>query len=498
MNRRDLFESMAYIDSTILERSERRKRPARRPIRWWNAVAAVVAVALLLPVVHRLATYQPKKDGASNSSIADTTTSTSETQDAQQLEPVALSSFARAEAEYPEMAPYVQWDDYTTLEGFDSEGYYDAYSLWEADVEAQRQEPGYADSLTSYFSSSISAFLSAQSGENRAFSPLNVYFALGMMAEFSDEAGQQEILSLLSLPNMEALRSQAKAVWNGQYRDDGATTMRLASSLWMDEGFSLDDATLSTLAETYYASSYQGEMGSTRFNQALQAWLNRETGNRLLNQVNDLTLNQGTVLALATTVFYQAKWQQEFSPALTSDAIFYAAGGNVTCDMMQGTYYGNYYWGDHFSAVGKPMENGGGTMWLVLPDEGVAVDELLADQGTLAFLLSKGGWSQQKEMTIHLSLPRFDLTSEMDLVEGLKALGVQAVFDGGLPLTQMPHGVRVTTDEEGVTAVAYTVMEYESAEPEGEEIAFTLDRPFLFAITSEDGLPLFVGVVETP
>lgn len=169
MNRRDLFESMAYIDSTILERSERRKRPARRPIRWWNAVAAVVAVALLLPVVHRLATYQPKKDGASNSSIADTTTSTSETQDAQQLEPVALSSFARAEAEYPEMAPYVQWDDYTTLEGFDSEGYYDAYSLWEADVEAQRQEPGYADSLTSYFSSSISAFLSAQSGENRAF-----------------------------------------------------------------------------------------------------------------------------------------------------------------------------------------------------------------------------------------------------------------------------------------------------------------------------------------
>ena len=46
MNRRDLFESMAYIDSTILERSERRKRPARRPIRWWNAVAAVVAVGV--------------------------------------------------------------------------------------------------------------------------------------------------------------------------------------------------------------------------------------------------------------------------------------------------------------------------------------------------------------------------------------------------------------------------------------------------------------------
>ena len=401
MNRRDLFESMAYIDSAILERSERRKRPARRPIRWWNAVAAVVAVALLLPVVHRLATYQPKKDGASNSSIADTTTSTLESQEAQQLEPVALSSFSRVEAEYPEMAPYVQWDDYTTLEGFDSEGYYAAYSLWEADVEAQRQEPDYADSLTAYFSSSISTFLAGKSGENRAFSPLNVYFALGMMAELSDEAGQQEILSLLSLPNIEALRSQAKAVWNGQYRDDGATTMRLASSLWMDEGFSLDDATLSTLAETYYASSYQGEMGSTRFSQALQAWLNRETGNQLLNQVNDLTLEQGTVLALATTVFYQAKWQQEFSPALTRDAIFHAAGGDLTCDMMQGDVLWKLLLGRPLQRRGQaPGERrrhhvaGAARRWR---GGGRAAHR----PGHLAFLLSKGGWSQQKEMTIH-------------------------------------------------------------------------------------------------
>ncbi len=27
---------------------------------------------------------------------------------------------------------------------------------------------------------------------------------------------------------------------------------------------------------------------------------------------------------------------------------------------------------------------------------------------------------------------------------------------------------------------------------------FVLDRPFLFAITAEDGLPLFVGLVNRP
>ena len=34
--------------------------------------------------------------------------------------------------------------------------------------------------------------------------------------------------------------------------------------------------------------------------------------------------------------------------------------------------------------------------------------------------------------------------------------------------------------------------------PPEEEIDFTLDRPFLFAITSDDGLPLFVGTVYQP
>ena len=60
--------------------------------------------------------------------------------------------------------------------------------------------------------------------------------------------------------------------------------------------------------------------------------------------------------------------------------------------------------------------------------------------------------------------------------------------------------VRVGIDEDGVTAVAYTILSFGAgaAEPPDEEIDFTLDRPFVFAITSQDGLPLFIGVVNTP
>lgn len=48
---------------------------------------------------------------------------------------------------------------------------------------------------------------------------------------------------------------------------------------------------------------------------------------------------------------------------------------------------------------------------------------------------------------------------------------------------------------------AFTVLEAPNgatAMPELEEIDFYLDRPFLFAVTSADNLPLFAGVVNQP
>ncbi len=60
--------------------------------------------------------------------------------------------------------------------------------------------------------------------------------------------------------------------------------------------------------------------------------------------------------------------------------------------------------------------------------------------------------------------------------------------------------MRVTVDEEGVSAAAYTVMMADAggAMPPEKEVDFILDRPFLFVITGNDGLPLFTGVVNDP
>ena len=476
MKANDLYESIGQADEDVLELSEkhRRRRAPRRP--WWMAAAAAVLVAVVVAGVY----FRP--DGS----------------------PLATSAYAICEAQYPEMAPYP--GDYDA--SFDAR-----YDAWRESVEAQRRPAGYADGLTPFFTSVTRELLTGAGTENRVCSPTNLYMALAMLAELTDGNSRQQILDLLGSDGIEAVRSQASDVWNAQYRDDGATAIRLANSVWLNEDVTFRRDTMNELAKTYYASSYRGEMGSPEFDSELQDWLNEQTGGLLEEAARGVTLDPETVLALASTIYYSARWAKEFSEDDTAPDVFHGAAGDETVDFMHRSFdQHSYYWGDRFTAVSLGTENAGGKMWLVLPDEGVSVEELLEDDSVPALLSEPHDWENQRSMLVHLSMPKFDVSSEFDLRETLTSLGVTDVFDpiasDFSPMTddvdlvyvsKAQHDVRVTVDEEGVEAAAFTVMAMSGAgapPDEVEEIDFTVDRPFLFVIMSSDNLPLFAGVVN--
>ena len=67
-------------------------------------------------------------------------------------------------------------------------------------------------------------------------------------------------------------------------------------------------------------------------------------------------------------------------------------------------------------------------------------------------------------------------------------------------VSEVKHAARVKIDEEGCEAAAYTVVQMTGgapAKPE-EPLEFTVDRPFMFAITGPGNTILFAGIVENP
>lgn len=414
------------------------------------------------------------------------------------------NAFALAEARYLESAPY---PDETKYSGAKFDTVYDA---WSAERRARNSAATSASGATDdYLRAVLPALLTAGEGENAVCSPVSVYMALSMLAEITDGDTRAQILSLLGAESIEALRETAEKVWAANYQNDGAVTSVLADSLWLSDSLDYNSNTLARLADTYYASAYRGEMGSEAFNKALQNWINEQTGGLLKESAGGLSLPPETVIALASTIYFRAKWGSEFSESKTADGIFHAPDGDVTHKFMHETMESTYYAADSFAAVGKYLE-GSGTMWFLLPDEGVTPEELLTG-GAVDFLLSQEN-AESKFMTIDLSVPKFDVSADTELSAALHSLGVTDVFDADtadfsplmdnaddISLSQAKHAARVAIDEEGVTAAAYTVMvACGAALPPDERVEFTLDRPFLFAVTGESGEILFAGIVNTP
>ncbi len=421
-----------------------------------------------------------------------------------------FSAGAIVSADYPKMAEY-PGDEASPLHEM----------RWDAWRESQKklynQPEGYDDGMKEYCTAVIREFMSDTDGENRVFSPLSLYSALAMTAETAAGNSRDQILGLLGYDSIDELRWKAKAVWESNYTADGATTSVLANSLWLNDGVKYNEDTLQTLAENYYASSFSGKMGSEEYNEALQSWLDEQTGGLLAESAGSESMTEDTVLSLISAVNFSARWMGEFNPSNTEAGTFHGAQGDETAQFMKfHEKDDNYYWADQFAAYYMDLENTGG-VWFVLPDEGVTPDEVLAGEDFSRLIFEPinardSEWENKTYIKINIAIPKFRVQSDLDLTDGLADLGVTDIFSADdadfSPLTedytepvwldQAKQTVTVEIDEEGITAAAYTKMRYYGAPPPPEDVVdFICDRPFIFAVLGNDDLPLFTGVVNT-
>jgi serpin B len=361
--------------------------------------------------------------------------------------------------------------------------------------------------LNRFFRTSIQEFLSGEG--NRAYSPLNVYMALAMLAQTSDGQSRQQILDLLGSDTIDKLQPQTTCVWDAHYLDDEYTKLLLANSLWLDNAHLFNPETVQTLADNYYASVYAGDLGSDEMNEALRQWIDEHTGNLLQEHSQELELDPNSVFALASTVYFKANWVEAFSEKNTTNGIFHSTRGDVTVPFMHSSRANAYYWGEDYTAVRLSLE-WGNAMWLILPDDGKTTQDLLDSGEFLSAVLPTDAVENQSFPTVNLSMPKFDISAKADLITGIQNLGVTDIFsprtadlssltDANAYVGKIEHAVRVAAGEDGVLGAAYTVIDAPGyGMPPEDEVDFVVDRPFLFMVTSRYGMPLFAGVVEQP
>ena len=412
-----------------------------------------------------------------------------------------------------------------------------AYALGEAehpersrsadDLQKAGEVKGSGIALADFFADSMAEILGGTETEgnhaNRVYSPLNSYMALAMLAECTGGESRAEILQLLGADSIEALRKQASSVYlaNSFYTHEAKSV--LANSLWLDKRLSYHEDTVKTLADTYFASSFRGEMGSEGYNKALRTWIKEATDGLLPEKyIDSVRMDPDTVMALVSTLNLDVKWDG-FKKNDSAPGPFFAPDGERTVTYMkQDMEHGQYVLGSRFQATCVPM-GGGMKMWLILPNDGadgLSPEELLQDETYQSFLTAlmqkkisgRGEMGEDlawEKLEVHLTLPRFDITAENDLKENFRRLGLiktlsetEADFSGltNIPsyISEFKQASRLIANEEGVRGISFSFAQAKPTAMMANEVVLYFNRPFLFLLTSADDLPLYAGIVNQP
>ncbi|MBQ4382407.1 MAG: hypothetical protein II794_06710 [Oscillospiraceae bacterium] len=519
MNGNKLLCTLEQIDDKyILEALPENAKPIksfhrRRVIALALSAAAILALAIIGSVLLRPEAAIPDAGTLPAPSVRQTENAGTEYVPPEKepyeplpAEPGTYKRYALALASYPEQYPSVYSDLSNGPVVFDQQ----ASALFSKQNKDRWELGRNTVQPKEFTSATVSAFLKGAGTKNRVYSPLNVYFALCMLAESGSGATRQQVLDLLGADSIEALRENAGKLWLSNYQNDGMTSSILASSIWVDEALAkngqYNEKTAQLLADSYYASLFSGEMGSEQYNEALRSWLNENTGRELGEYSSRESFDKNTVFALATTIFYEQRWQTVFKKENNTKDTFKGAGGNQTVEFMNDTdLTGEYYWGEKFGAAKKETGDAYSALWFMLPDEGVTLDELLSDPEALAFIT--GYRPNRRDVKLNLTVPKFDVSSNMELSDELQILGVKDAFSDkadfsslinfSAAVNKVSHSARFAIDESGVTGAAYTVIKlYSGYPPENPELDFVLDRPFIFFQESDTGSVLFVGIVN--
>ena len=497
-----------YIDSAA--GLEKRRRPLRAVLT--AAASLLITAGMVFGVCKALKKQEEKSAQADPTAIATeaaeaTPAPTGEDNDNEDnygLDPNAtrapeterqreLREAAAAAAEIPIVPASVLSDDY-----------FDYY------LDLRKDAMDLIGSIEGFYSRTIPEFLLAgEKDENAAYSPFSVYMALAMMAETAGGETRDQVLKLLGVDSIETLRDRANKLFLLNYFDNDVMISRPAASVWVNGRFggALKADALQKLASEHHASLYAGDMESPEFIALFRDWMNESTGGLLEDQINDMKFQPEEMMRLVSSIYFKACWMDKFYESETDEGVFHSPTGDETVPFMHGG--GNsYYDCEGYTMVRKFLIESA-SVYFVLPDEGTSLDELIAEGKVFDEILSAGENTLVPGAIIHLNLPKFDVESSLDLKEGLMKLGVRDIFTGdadlspltdisGAYVSSVSHGVRVTVDEEGVSAAAFTMIPYCGSAMPTLEVDFTLDRPFMFVVTSMQNIPLFVGTVYHP
>jgi serpin B len=257
-----------------------------------------------------------------------------------------------------------------------------------------------------------------------------------------------------------------------------------------------------TIKLAYSGEVFEGDLDS------INNWASEKTQGKIPSILQYLSPN--FVCVILNAVYFKGDWATPFEFEDTRDMPFNVSSSEVIeVPTMNQTDDFSLVERGKYRAISLPYKGGKVSMAVVLPNEGVGMDDVVKDLSSVGFQSFWKDLSTVYPQEVRVSFPKFKIKGDYDLVPSFKSLGLKDAFGANadfskisiqqLVIDQIKHKAIVEVDETGTVAAAVTAIGMAASLAPQKPLPFKVDRPFLFfLVDNETGTILFMGRVSDP
>ena len=347
---------------------------------------------------------------------------------------------------------------------------------------------------------------SNDSGKNTLISPLSVMSALTMTANGAGGETLKQMEEALGMP-LEELNAYLTAYMNS-LSDSDKYKMDLANSIWFTskDSFTVNEDFIKENVAKFGADIYKAPFDDSTLKD-INKWVKEKTDGmipKILDQISE-----DAVMYLINALAFEAEWGEPYFDFQVQKDDFTAEDGSKEKVELMHSREGTYLESEDATGLVKYYKGGKYAFAALLPNEGVSVDELIAnlDGNKLHEILANG-----RDIEVISAIPKFETSFDIEMSDVLKGMGMIDAFDAGkadftamgtseinnIFISRVIHKTFISVAEQGTKAGAATLVEMTEgcalSEEEPKEVI--LNRPFVYMLVDcETWTPFFIGTL---
>jgi serpin B len=347
--------------------------------------------------------------------------------------------------------------------------------------------------------------------ENIMISPLSISVAFAMAYNGADGNTKTEMEKAMKLNGLtpEQINNSYKMLINALQSLDKDVVFELANAIYYANEFQVKTDFLNINKNIYNAEVEKLDFASSGAVETINNWVAEKTHDKITKIIEKL--NPLDRMVLLNAVYFNGIWKNKFTEKGTHNLPFTKTDGNtIEVAMMNKEESLDYATNSLFSAIKMPYGEGQYNMIVMLPVSENNSQDIINSLSTENW----NKWKSDFKTTDHvvITMPRFKFEFKTGLEKVLTKMGMEKAFQPGIAdfskisdedlyISSALHKSYIDVNENGTEAAAVTSITFSttSAGNEPPKTYFTVNKPFVFAITEKDTEAiLFIGEVKHP